>query len=203
MGLAHHALALPLTQVPMGRLSCMQGWSESFLQTITRQNKHTVYESWYRRGAQHTFTELQIKLFEKTLYIMFSTAHSSVKQCCSLNISSSIIVKRQFPVWKQCLSTSRFSSTSSNWQLRPQNAFLLVIGTEISHTVPHILIDHDEHDVSRAPVLSLLPSHIARFHLKPFHFTCSFLIKVWGSPFAPLLGATDRRIDCVHAHNMH
>ena len=159
----------------------MQGWSESFLQSITRQNKHTVYESWYRRGAQHAFTERQLKLFEKKpVHHVLHGTHF----CQTMLLSQHLFFnyrQGQFSVWKQCLSTSRFSSTSSNWQLRPHKHFFSSLAQQILHTVPHILIDHDEHDVSRAPVLSLLPSHIARFHLKPFHFTCSFLIQVWAS----------------------
>ena len=166
----------------------MQGWSESFLQTITRHHKHTVYESWYRRGEQHAFTELQLKLFEKnpvhhvlhgtyfcqtmllSQYLLLNYCQGSVSCVEVMLIDIAILIDIQ----QLATSTS--------------NAFLLVIGTEILHTVPHILIDHDEHDVSRAPVLSLLPSPVARVHLKPFHFTCSFLIQVWASPFAPLLG---------------
>ena len=93
----------------------------------------------------------------------------------------------QFSVWKQCLSTSRFSSTSSNWQLRPHKHFFSSLAQQ-KCTLCHISLSTTMNTMSAPlPFLSSLPSHVARFHLKPFHFTCSFLIQVWASPFAPLL----------------
>ena len=171
-----------------GRLSCMQGWSGSFLQSITRQNTHTVYESWYRRGAQLAFTERQLKLFEKKpVHHVLHGTHF----CQTMLLSQYLFFNNrqgQFSVWKQCLSTSRFSSTSSNWQLRPHKHFFSSLAQQ-KCTLCHISLSTTMKTMSAPlPFLSSLPSHVARFHLKPFHFICSFLIQVWASPFAPLLG---------------
>ena len=79
------------------------------------------------------------------------------------------------------------------------NAFLLVIGTDILHTVPHILIDHDEHDVSAAPclVVTSVPRCTCTSQAFPLHLFVPD--PSLGVTIRTTAGATDRRIDCVHA----